>query len=107
MALKKVKELPSGATGEYWKIISVVADRSKLELTCRIALFKNKEASDAGKPHLGLVHSFTKPITKTESEDNLVEKSYVYIKQQIQGQSPSNLSPKKLAYNDLQGAVDA
>ena len=44
MALQKTKQLPSGAEGNYWKVVQVSADKLKLELTVRVSLFLSKAA---------------------------------------------------------------
>lgn len=106
MALKKEKELPSGVSGEYWKIVSVQLDRIKLELTVKIALFKDKAASDIGKQAMGVSHSFSGIITKSQTEGDLVTAGYTMIKAQIAGEAPSVMSGKLLAYNDLKNAID-
>jgi len=106
MALKKHKELPSGVVGEYWKIISVSADKVKSELTCRIALFKDKAASDSGKKILDLVHSFSGKKTKVELSGDLTSLAYEMVKQQCSGSAPSVLSGKLMAFNDLYGSED-
>ena len=107
MALKKVKELPSGVQGEYWKITQAIADKIKLELTVKITLYKDNQASGDGKTSLGISHSFSCPATKSQPEENLIQLGYTTIKSQCAGAAPSKLSGKLIAYNDLKGAVDA
>lgn len=106
MALKKVKELPSGVQGEYWKIIEAKADRVKNMLSVKIALFKNQLSAQEGKQSLGIVHYFSQPCTKSQLEENLISLGYSIIKSQCAGAAPSIVSGKILAYNDLKGAVD-
>lgn len=106
MALKKFKELPSGVVGEYWKITKVFADREKLELSAVITLFKDQAASQAGKSSLGISHSFTKSITKTQAEDNLVQLAYAMIKEET-NKPILPIDQKAIAKNDLKNAEDA
>jgi hypothetical protein len=105
MALQKLKELPSGASGNYWKIISAQADRLNPQLIVKIALFKDKAASDASKQSMQ-VHTFSGAKTKQELEGNLVELGYDMIKAQCAGAAPSAISGKLMAYNDLKNALD-
>jgi len=106
MALQKTKELLSGVSGNYWKIISVHCDRLKLTLSCDIALFKDKPASDAGKPHMGLTHSFDSVKTKAQLAGDLTELAYQMITAQTAGVAPSIMSGKVIAYNDLKNSIN-
>lgn len=102
MALKKVKELPSGIQGEYWKIVESKIDRISRMLTVRIALFKDKAASDSGKKHLGLVHLFSGQIAKEEMGGDLTGMGYGIIKAQCQINNLQNI----VAKNDLKNSED-
>lgn len=107
MALKKVKELPSGVQGEYWKIVEAKADKLKLELIVKISLFKDKVASDSGKINLGLSHSFSGKQSKQALSGDLTALGYEMIKEQCLGNSPSAISGKLMAYNDLKNSEDS
>lgn len=48
--LKKVFELNSGVSGEYWVPTSAHIDFTSGKIEIRIALYYNKSAYDAGKP---------------------------------------------------------
>lgn len=106
MALQKSKELPSGVSGNYWKIISTSVDRLKSELSVKIALFKDKAASDAGKVNLGKVHTFSGVHSKPALAGDLTELGYEMIKLQCAGAAPSVVSGKLMAYNDLKNSID-
>jgi len=106
MALQKSKELPSGVVGEYWKIIEVKVDRLKNELCVRIALFKDKAASDAGKQSLGIVHLFSGIQNEEALTGELAALGYDMIKLQLSQPPPNAVSGKLIAYNDLVGAQD-
>lgn len=58
MAITKSKTLPSGVSGNYWRILSILFDRQTLKATGTIGLFKDAAASAAGKPHIGLTKTF-------------------------------------------------
>ena len=106
MALQKSKELPSGVSGNYWKIISTSVDRLKLELSVKIALFKDKDSSDQGKINLGKVHTFSGVHGKPALAGDLTALGYEMIKLQCSGAAPSAVSGKLMAYNDLKNAID-
>lgn len=80
MAIQKDKTLPNGAQGNYWRILSIVIDRQAFVATGRIALFKDKAASDAGKPPLGMVKSFnfTFQVSDIVGSTNII--SLIYSK---------------------------
>lgn len=59
MAIRKVKQLPSGASGEYWKIISEQLDRISRKCTWSIALFKDQDASQSGNAHMGVIKAYS------------------------------------------------
>lgn len=106
MALQKDKELPSGVIGNYWKIVEARAEKDNCDLVVKIALFKDKAASDSGKKHLGLIHMFSGKKSSQELLGNLFELGYNMIKAQGSGTPPSQLSGKLQAFNDLSGAID-
>lgn len=80
MAIIKSKELKSGITGEYWRILSITFDRENLVATAQIGLFKDKAASDAGKTHLGLIknYRFSYLITDLSMPSNII--TFIYTK---------------------------
>lgn len=104
MALKKVKELPSGATGEYWKVVQVSADRLKSELSCKIALFKDKASSDAGKKHLGFVISCSSVFNKQQLSGDLTALAYQMVKGKCLQENPPVLDV--MIKNNLSGSED-
>ena len=80
MALKKTKTLPSGVSGEYWKIISETYDRINHQVTWQIALFKD-QAHRTGE-HLGIIKQFSRSINAEEATGNRTALGYNTIKQQ-------------------------
>lgn len=66
MAIEKAKTLENGASGNYWRILTITLDRQNLKARGQIALFKDKATSDAGKPHLGAVKTFTFDFTVSD-----------------------------------------
>ena len=107
MALKKTKELPSGVTGEYWKVTGIYVDREKLTLTATISLFKDKAASDAGKSNLGICGTFSKVFTKEELMNDVVPMAYLMVKELANDPRPSIFRGINASCNDLKNAIDA
>lgn len=66
MAIQKQKILKNGSIGNYWRILDITLDRQNFKATGRIALFKDKATSDAGKPHLGEIKTFAFTFTIPE-----------------------------------------
>ncbi len=58
MALQKTKELASGITGNYWKILQVNIDYLNSTSHVTIALYVDEEARAAGKNPLAEQQSF-------------------------------------------------
>lgn len=84
MALKKLKTLPSGVSGEYWKITHLAIDRASKKVTCIFDLFVSKELSDAGAKPLGVQKKFVLDLTKEEIETDLIENCYIKVKAKAQ-----------------------
>lgn len=82
MAIKKTKTLPSGVTGEYWKIVKETHNRVSDEMTWEIALFLDQAASNAGKKQLNLSKIFKAIVTEEEASGNRTALGYTKIKQQ-------------------------
>lgn len=59
MAIQKEKTLPSGVTGNYWRLTSITLNRQNLTAMAEIALFKDAAASAAGHPPIGGHKTFT------------------------------------------------
>lgn len=106
MALQKSKELPSGVSGNYWKIIQPIPDPINLQLSVKVALYKDQETAEAKKQNLGIVHSFVFSVTKEQLLGNLFSLGYTLIKAQCAGAAPSPMSGKLMAHNDLKNAID-
>lgn len=108
MALQKLKQLPSGAEGNYWKVVQVSADKLKLELTVRVSLFLSKAASDEGKASMGIHHTIQGNFTKQQLAGDLTALGYQLVKQYTSGAEPTNPTEglKIMAHRDLHGSVD-
>lgn len=80
MAIQKSKTLPSGVTGDYWRITIITIDRQRLKIKGQIALFINAAASNEGKTPIGAYKSFEFPLVMEEiaPPTNLI--AYVYGK---------------------------
>lgn len=84
MALKKLKTLPSGVSGEYWKITHISLDRIVGKATCMFDLFVSKALSDSGAKPLGVQKKFVIDLTKEEIETDLIENCYIKVKAKAQ-----------------------
>lgn len=91
MALQKEITLSNGAVGNYLKIDAYAVNRRELNLTVRLALFKDAAYKDGLAISPGKEYSFT--CTKEELNGDVVALGYAKIK----------------AKNDpeLDGAIDA
>lgn len=72
--------MDNGAQGDYWRITRIVIDIQALTAVGRIALFKDKATSDAGKPPLGMEKAFQFSFTLSEltGASNII--SFIYNK---------------------------
>lgn len=48
MGLQLSKEMPSGVTGEYWRVTDLRLDKD-VSTRCQVSLFKDQAARSAGK----------------------------------------------------------
>lgn len=80
MAIKKSKTLANGASGEYWKITSVIVDKISMSCTYQVSLYLSKGISIEKKPSLGLVKTYRFEMTPEELRGNLVSIGYAKIK---------------------------
>ncbi len=80
MPIQKEKTLPSGVTGNYWRITTITIDRQRLRVVASIALFKDKQASDEGKAPMALTKVVRFPFVVSEAllAPDLI--SYIYTK---------------------------
>lgn len=94
MAIIKSKTLPSGVSGDYWRITSILFDRQNFKATGTIGLFKDQAASAAGKPHIGLTKSFhfSFTITDLSMPSNIIALVYSKIMQQAEMEVTMDLS---------------
>ena len=113
MAIQKSKTLSNGATGDYWRILSIMLDRQGLTATGRIGLFKDAATSAAGAPPLGAIKSFSFNFTMVEflAAPNAVAFAYNKIKTEAAREITHDLNGDPLetprAYDpDLVGGVD-
>lgn len=80
MALQKAKVLPNGSEGNYWKIISILAEKPSHNVTYIIALFKDKAIADAKMPSLGLGKKYVFHFTFEQLKSDLIALGYAGIK---------------------------
>lgn len=64
MGIKLTKELGTGVSGEYWRIIEIVYSAAVGVISGKIALYLDKAARDAGKGHV-FIEKFS--YVKTEA----------------------------------------
>lgn len=76
MAIRKIKNLPNGISGDYWKVTSVSLDKPALKLTCTIALFKDENQTVP----LKMSKTFKFKIEPDQVDGDLVALSYTLIK---------------------------
>lgn len=105
MSLKKEKILPSGVSGDYWKITRIDIDRMVLRITYVISLFKD----EAHKNHvpMGLEKTFQFNATKEQIDSNVVALGYEKIKEYSALELP-NINGVGVHFGDadLVGALD-
>lgn len=81
MAIQKDKLLPSGVTGNYWKITKESYNKTNNECTYEISLFLNKEVSDANGASLGIRKIYNYIATDQELAGDRTALGYVKIKE--------------------------
>lgn len=79
MALQKTKSLDNGTTGDYWKITSIIYNRSASRLAVIITLFLDKSHGIAFKG-LNYFKSYSFPITLDDATGNVIQFAYDQIK---------------------------
>lgn len=79
MALLKSKTLRSGASGDYWKITSIICDKCSLKAKFVIALFVGRDFSIANSPSI-LKKEFSGHFSREQLQGNLTTLGYTAIK---------------------------
>lgn len=79
MAISKEKVLDNGATGNYWKIISIFLNRITMHVHYNMGLFASKAHADVGAG-LGLNKEFQTAISAEDSLGDLAAYGYNNIK---------------------------
>lgn len=81
MAIEKEKTLKSGAVGNYWRLMTVTADRQNLTMVCVIALFKDIVAGNTGLQPMGAFKTYKFPLDIEEigAEEDILNYAYVKI----------------------------
>lgn len=102
MAIQKEKTLPSGVTGNYWRIQNITVDRQNLKVAGQIALFKDKESSDAGKLPMPLIKTFKFPLIMQDVAPPADIIAYMYLKIQ---EAANVVVTKDILGNDLPQAT--
>lgn len=79
MALQKEKVLPSGETGNYWRVSELSFKRQGMRVTAVMSLYKTAELAAAGTAPLPHSYSFSFTITQQEIVGNIVALAYTKI----------------------------
>lgn len=83
MALQLNKDLPSGLSGNYWRITDALVSYMRNGSVCKLSLYKDQAAREAGKePILEQSYAFDgaeNPFTPTDSI-NVLEALYDKLK---------------------------
>ena len=109
MALQKSKTIPSGETGDYWRVSYLTFSRRGMRVEVLLSLYKSAAVAATGAPPLPASYSFSFTVTQTELMGNLVALGYAKIKAIIaELHTPvSGVGDPVSYYPDLVGAVDA
>jgi hypothetical protein len=75
MALKKSVQCKCGLSGEYLKLTLVNLDGKLKKVSCLLAVYKDKAASDAGAEPVE-----TRPIAPYTASDAALESVYAHLK---------------------------
>jgi len=108
MALQKEKVLPSGESGNYWRVSELHFTRSNMTVKATLALYKSAELAAAGATPMPFSHQFTFTITQPEiASSNLVALAYTKILAMIAALHPpiSGIGEPASYYPDLVGAT--
>lgn len=91
MAIQKSKTLSNGAVGNYWRIISITTNRMTMEVEWVMALFKDKETSQAGAAPLGALKKFVFKCTREQVGSDLTQLGYEKIRAKCEAMVTRNL----------------
>lgn len=80
MALKKLKELKDGTSGEYWAITHFNLNKKDKKIEYTVELYVNKLKKDEGKAPMPLSKSKKFALSDLEILGNLMEIGYQKIK---------------------------
>lgn len=108
MALQKAKTLPSGETGDYWRVSYLTFSRRGMKLDIQLSLYKSAAVAATEAPPFPFTYSFSFVITQQEIVGNLVAMAYAKIKAAVaELHTPINGQGDPVSYYpDLIGAVD-
>ncbi len=107
MALQKEKVLPSGESGNYWRVSELHFKRSSMIVSATLSLYKSAELAAAGSAPLPASHVFNFTITQQEIAGNVVSLAYTKIIAMIAELHPpiSGSGEDSSRYPDLVGAT--
>ena len=78
MALSKVKKLPNGVGGSYWKITSLNLNVQTMTVNIELSLFAGRFASEF-QPLVSAAKIFIMPVTKETIVGDLRKEAYTFI----------------------------
>lgn len=108
IALQKAKTLPSGETGDYWRVSYLTFVRKGMKVDLVLALYKSAAVAATGAPPLPASYSFSFPVTQQELMGNIVSTAYTKVKALVAELHKPIIGDgeAKSIYPDLVGAVD-
>ena len=108
MALQLTKELPSGFSGNYWKIVNMRPDFYNDKMEIYIALFKDETAKTAGKRYIDVRHYTFKTSDYSDFLGTLDIRAVAYgkIKTMRKDYLNSSLSEPEASELVWEGALD-
>ena len=109
MAFEKEKVLASGETGNYWRVSTLIFQRSGMRLEIVLSLYKSAELAAAGAAPLPHSARFNLTITQLEiASSNLVAVAYTKMRTAIEElhEPISGSGDPASLYPDLVGCVD-
>lgn len=109
MALQKSKTLPSGESGDYWRVSDLSFHRSGMRLELVLSLYKSAALAAAGASPLPHSYRFSFVVTNQEIMGNVISMAYTKIKAAAAELVPpvSGFGDPASRYPDIVDAVDA
>lgn len=82
MALQKTKEMSTGLSGNYWRVLTMLLQRTTDMAEIGVALYKDATARQAGKEPMAVsYHSVAMSLADLQEADDAVEAAYSALKE--------------------------